>query len=45
MDSSDPPLMLVLGPDALSTFRESLDALSSDLNAWEHLSTSTSFDT
>jgi NAD(P)-dependent dehydrogenase (short-subunit alcohol dehydrogenase family) len=44
VDSSDPPLMLVLGPDALSTFRESLDALSSDLNAWEHLSTSTSFD-
>ena len=45
VDSSDPPLMLVLGPDALSTFRESLDALSSDLNAWEHLSTGTSFDT
>jgi NAD(P)-dependent dehydrogenase (short-subunit alcohol dehydrogenase family) len=45
VDSSDPPLMLVLGPDALSTFRESLDALSSDLTAWEHLSTRTSFDT
>jgi NAD(P)-dependent dehydrogenase (short-subunit alcohol dehydrogenase family) len=45
VEGSDPPLMLVLGPDALSTFRESLDALSSDLNAWEHLSTGTSFDT
>ena len=45
VDSSDPPLMLVLGPDALSTFRESLDALSSDLNAWEHVSAGTSFDT
>jgi NAD(P)-dependent dehydrogenase (short-subunit alcohol dehydrogenase family) len=43
--SSDPPLMLVLGPDALMTFRESLNELSSDLNAWEHLSTGTSFDT
>jgi NAD(P)-dependent dehydrogenase (short-subunit alcohol dehydrogenase family) len=43
--SSDPPLMLVLGPDALITFRESLDGLSSDLTAWEHLSTGTSFDT
>ena len=45
VERSDPPLMLVLGPDALSTFRESLDALSSDLNNWEHLSTGTSFDT
>jgi NAD(P)-dependent dehydrogenase (short-subunit alcohol dehydrogenase family) len=45
VDSSDPPLMLVLGPDALNTFRESLDALSSDLNAWEHVSAGTSFDT
>jgi NAD(P)-dependent dehydrogenase (short-subunit alcohol dehydrogenase family) len=45
VDSSDPPLMLVLGPDALTAFRESLDALSSDLNAWEYLSTGTSFDT
>jgi NAD(P)-dependent dehydrogenase (short-subunit alcohol dehydrogenase family) len=45
VESSQPPLMLVLGSDALSTFRESLDALSSDLNAWEHLSSGTSFDT
>ena len=43
-ESSDPPLMLVLGRDALSTFRESLDALSLDLNAWEHLSKGTSFE-
>ena len=43
-ESSDPPLMLVLGRDALSTFQESLDALSLDLNAWEHLSKGTSFE-
>ena len=43
-EGSDPPLMLVLGPGALSTFRESLDALSSDLTAWGHLSKGTSFD-
>ena len=36
--------MLVLGRDALSTFRESLDALSLDLNVWEHLSKGTSFE-
>ena len=38
VDSSHPPLMLVLGPDALSNFRGSLDALTADLNAWEHVS-------
>lgn len=43
VDSSDPPLMLVLGPDALRNFRGSLAALSSDLDAWEHLSRGTSF--
>jgi NAD(P)-dependent dehydrogenase (short-subunit alcohol dehydrogenase family) len=43
VDSSHPPLMLVLGPDALSNFRGSLDALSADLNAWEHVSAGTSF--
>ena len=43
VESPNPPLMLVLGPDALRNFRGSLDALSADLTAWEHLSTATSF--
>jgi NAD(P)-dependent dehydrogenase (short-subunit alcohol dehydrogenase family) len=43
VESTDPPQMLVLGPDALSHFRGSLDALGAGLDAWEHLTNATSF--
>jgi NAD(P)-dependent dehydrogenase (short-subunit alcohol dehydrogenase family) len=43
VESAQPPLMLVLGPDALERLRRSLDALTADLDAWEQTSTSTSF--
>jgi NAD(P)-dependent dehydrogenase (short-subunit alcohol dehydrogenase family) len=41
--TSRPPFMLVLGPDAVESFRRYLDALNTDLDAFEKLSTSTSF--
>jgi NAD(P)-dependent dehydrogenase (short-subunit alcohol dehydrogenase family) len=43
VESAEPPLMLVLGSDALRIFRASLDALSADLDTWERTSVSTSF--
>jgi NAD(P)-dependent dehydrogenase (short-subunit alcohol dehydrogenase family) len=43
VESTRPPLMLVLGPDALDRFRESLDELKADLDAWEQTSVATSF--
>jgi len=43
VESAQPPLMLVLGPDALQRLRTSLDALTADLDAWEQTSRSTSF--
>ena len=39
----NPPLMLVLGPDALRNFRESLEDLNADISAFEGASNSTSF--
>lgn len=41
--SSSPPRMLVLGPDALAWFRDSLKELSADADDWEQTSLSTSF--
>jgi NAD(P)-dependent dehydrogenase (short-subunit alcohol dehydrogenase family) len=41
--SSSPPRTLVLGPDALAWFRDSLEELSADADAWEQTSLSTSF--
>ncbi len=38
-----PPLLLVLGPDALTWFRDSVKELSADVDAWEQTSLSTSF--
>jgi NAD(P)-dependent dehydrogenase (short-subunit alcohol dehydrogenase family) len=43
VESAQPPLMLILGPDALERLRASLDALNANLDAWEQTSTSTSF--
>ncbi len=37
------PLLLVLGPDALTWFRDSVKELSADVDAWEQTSLSTSF--
>jgi NAD(P)-dependent dehydrogenase (short-subunit alcohol dehydrogenase family) len=41
--SSQAPFMLVLGPDALQGFRQSLEALTTDLDTFETVSNSTSF--
>jgi NAD(P)-dependent dehydrogenase (short-subunit alcohol dehydrogenase family) len=41
--SSRPPLMLVLGPDALEGFRKSLEGLTADLDSFETVSSNTSF--
>jgi NAD(P)-dependent dehydrogenase (short-subunit alcohol dehydrogenase family) len=41
VNSPQPPFMLVLGPDALTYFRKSLDGLSADLDAFEEISAST----
>lgn len=41
--SSRTPLMLVLGPDALTQFRDAMKELSADVDAWEQTSLSTSF--
>ncbi len=43
VESPEPPLMLVLGPDAVSRFQNSLDARAADLQAWLPLSVSTDF--
>ena len=43
VNSDDPPLMLVLGNDALQGFRGALDALRSDLDTWEQVSGGTDF--
>ena len=41
--SPNMPLMLVLGPDALTWFRDATKELNADVNAWEQTSLSTSF--
>lgn len=41
--SPSPPLMLVLGPDALTQFRDAMNELNADVDAWDQASLSTSF--
>ena len=41
--SPSTPLMLVLGPDALTWFRDAMEELNADVGAWEQTSLSTSF--
>jgi NAD(P)-dependent dehydrogenase (short-subunit alcohol dehydrogenase family) len=41
--SSEPPVHLLLGPDAVKAVNEKLDALRAELHAWESLSKSTDF--
>jgi NAD(P)-dependent dehydrogenase (short-subunit alcohol dehydrogenase family) len=42
-DADEPPLRLALGEEAVSAIRAKLERHVRDLEAWEHLSTSTSF--
>ncbi|MFD3443642.1 oxidoreductase [Microbacteriaceae bacterium 4G12] len=42
--SDDPPYMLLLGNDASDGFRAALDALRTEVDAWESVSRSTDFD-
>jgi len=44
VESDNPPYMLLLGNDASDAFRAALDALSKDVDTWEHLSRSTDHD-
>jgi NAD(P)-dependent dehydrogenase (short-subunit alcohol dehydrogenase family) len=41
--SPDPPLLLVLGPDALSWFRDGMKELNADVDVWEQTSLSTNY--
>jgi hypothetical protein len=41
--SPSAPRMLVLGPDALTWFREAMTELNADVDAWEQISLGTSF--
>ena len=43
VNAEQPPLHLVLGPDALRRTREKLKALSAELDTWQQLSASTDF--
>ena len=43
VQSPDTPLTLVLGPDALTWFRDAIKEFNADVDAWEQTSLSTSF--
>lgn len=44
VESDEPPFMLLLGNDASDGFRAALDALRSEVDAWESVSRGTDFD-
>jgi NAD(P)-dependent dehydrogenase (short-subunit alcohol dehydrogenase family) len=44
VESSDPPGFLLLGQDALDTYRQSVAAQLAEVDAWQKLSASTAFD-
>jgi NAD(P)-dependent dehydrogenase (short-subunit alcohol dehydrogenase family) len=44
IEGPEPPLMLALGPDAVDLFRGALEGLAADIDAFETVSRSTSFD-
>ena len=44
VEADDPPYLLLLGNDASDGFRAALDALRTEVDAWETLSRSTDFD-
>jgi hypothetical protein len=43
-EASEPPLHLLLGPDAMRFVGEKLDALQAEIAKWSSVSTSTNFD-
>jgi NAD(P)-dependent dehydrogenase (short-subunit alcohol dehydrogenase family) len=43
VDRPDTPRLLILGPDALTRFRDAMKELTDDADAWEDLTLSTSF--
>jgi NAD(P)-dependent dehydrogenase (short-subunit alcohol dehydrogenase family) len=43
VQSVEPPLMLVLGGDALTRFRDAMQEVNADVDAWEQTTLSTSF--
>lgn len=43
VDAETPPVHLLLGNDALGLVRAKLEALNEEIDAWEHVSTSTDF--
>jgi NAD(P)-dependent dehydrogenase (short-subunit alcohol dehydrogenase family) len=43
VQSSQPPRLLVLGPDSLAWFRDSVRELTADVDAWEHAGIATNF--
>jgi NAD(P)-dependent dehydrogenase (short-subunit alcohol dehydrogenase family) len=43
VESGQPPVLLVLGPDAVGVFRKSLDALGAEVDAFETVAMSTDF--
>ena len=43
VEAEDPPVHLLLGPDALTLVRDKLTNLSSEIDAWEDLTLSTNF--
>ncbi|OBF29295.1 short-chain dehydrogenase/reductase [Mycobacterium sp. ACS1612] len=45
VESSEPPAFLLLGPDALATYRNVAEARANEIAKWEDLSASTDFDT
>jgi short-subunit dehydrogenase len=44
VESDDPPAFLLLGSDALSTYRRLVEARLEAIRSWEHLTTSTDID-
>jgi NAD(P)-dependent dehydrogenase (short-subunit alcohol dehydrogenase family) len=44
VESADPPALLLLGQDALTTFRQVDDARRAEVDAWQKITTATSFD-
>ena len=44
VESDEPPAFLLLGNDALNTYRRINEATLDTINKWEHLSTSTDID-
>lgn len=43
VQSDDPPPLLILGPDALAQFRDAMNELSADVDAWEQTSLATDY--